>query len=191
VTEPESTGQDRPWTLVALAAVFGAVLALRSMGRIWWCRCGSLVPWGSGATSPHTSQHLLDVYSFTHLLHGFVFYALLATGKRWIGPRARLALAVSLEACWELLENSRWVIERYRAGTIALDYFGDSVLNSLGDIACCTLGFLLARRLPARASIAVVVVVELALLVAIRDNLTLNVLMLVAPIERVKAWQRG
>jgi hypothetical protein len=183
---------DRPWLLGALAAVLGAVLVLRSMGRVWWCACGSFVPWTSETQGRHTSQHLLDPYSFTHALHGFVFYAVLWLAlHRRAGPRVRLALAIVIEAGWELLENSSWVIERYRAGTIAADYSGDSVVNSLADIACCTCGFLLARRLPVRASFAVFVAVELALLAAVRDGLTLNVLMLAWPIQAVKTWQGG
>lgn len=181
---------ERAWPLHALGVVLAAVVVLRSMGRVWWCRCGSLAPWSLEAHGTHTSQHLVDPYSFTHFLHGVVFCGLLWLAlRKFASPRLRFALAVVLEACWELLENSSWVIERYRAETVAQDYYGDSIVNSLGDIACCALGFLVARRLPVWGSVVAFVVIELFLLVAIRDNLTLNVLMLTFPIPAVKAWQ--
>ncbi len=182
---------DSPWPRYAPIAVLGMVIALRVMGRTWWCKCGSPVPWTLDMQSLHGSQHLVDVYSFTHTLHGFVFYALLALVLPRAVPRVRLGLAIVLEASWELLENSNFIIEKYRAATISLDYFGDSIGNSLGDVACCTLGFLIARRLPVRASIAIFVAVELLLLALIRDNLTLNVVMLTFPLEAVKRWQHG
>lgn len=188
---PSLLAPDSPWPRYAPLAVLGMVIALRAMGRTWWCKCGSLVPWTLDMQSLHGSQHWVDVYSFTHTLHGFVFYALLALSLPRAVPRVRLGIAIVMEAAWELLENSSWIIEKYRAETISLDYFGDSVANSLGDVACCALGFLLARRLPVKASIALYVGVELLLLALIRDNLTLNVLMLTVPIEAVKRWQHG
>jgi hypothetical protein len=167
-----------------------AVLVLRLWGRIWWCKCGSFNPISGEAHGTHTSQHLLDPYSFTHALHGVLFYGLLwlALG-RFMNARSRLPFAVFMEACWELIENSAFVIERYRAQTAALEYTGDSIVNSLGDIACCTFGFVLAWKLPVRVSVALFVMVELLLLAVIRDNLTLNVLMLTFPLESVKQWQ--
>lgn len=182
---------DSPWPRYAPLAVLFMVVALRAMGRTWWCKCGGAAPWTLDMQSLHGSQHLVDVYSFTHALHGFVFFALLSLCLPRAVPRVKLGLAILLEASWELLENSTWVITKYRAATISLDYFGDSIVNSLGDVACCTLGFLLARRLPVKASVAVFVGVELLLLALIRDNLTLNVLMLTFPIEAVKRWQHG
>jgi Protein of unknown function (DUF2585) len=177
---------------LAIAAILGlAAVALRMEGHRWWCRCGHFTPWSGNIHSEHNSQHLLDPYSFTHVEHGLFLYALLRPLARWLGPRSRLILAVVLEALWEVLENSPAVIERYRQATIALGYAGDSVVNSLGDIAACALGFFLAKRLPVRWSVALVVAVELGLLAIYRDNLALNVLMLVFPLESVKAWQMG
>lgn len=139
----------------------------------------------------HNSQHLVDPYSFTHLEHGLLLYALLRPFGRWLGPSSRLILAVAIEGMWEAIENLPVVIERYRRATIALGYVGDSVVNSMGDIAACTLGLFLAQRLPVRWSVALFVSIELALLAIHRDNLTLNVLMLVFPLESVKTWQMG
>ena len=173
-------------------AVLGiTVFCLRSEGRRWWCRFGDLLPWSSGIHTAHTSQHFLDPYSFTHVLHGMLFYAffrLVAGRLRW---EVRLVLAVALECFWEVVENSGPVIDRYRRGTIALGYEGDSVLNSLGDIASCLLGFLVARRLPVRYSIALFLLVELSLLIVYRDNLLLNLIMLKYPFEAIRSWQMG
>ena len=177
---------------LAIAAIFGlATVALRLEGHRWWCRCGRLTPWSGDIHSEHNSQHLVDPYSFTHMEHGLLLYALLRPFAGRLGPGSRLILAVALEAIWEVAENSPAVIERYRQATIALGYVGDSVVNSLGDIAACTLGFFLAQRLPVRWSVALVLAVEATLLAIYRDNLALNVLMLVFPLESIKAWQMG
>ena len=178
------------WLVLSLVVGL-AVIGLRFEGRRWWCRFGGLYPWSVGIRSPHTSQHLVDPYSLTHVLHGLLFYALLrlAAGRlRW---DARLVVAIALECLWEVVENSAIVIERYRRGTIALGYEGDSILNSLGDVASCGLGLLLARRLPVRWSVALFLVVEVALLVLYRDNLLLNLIMLLHPSEAIKSWQSG
>jgi hypothetical protein len=167
------------------------VLALSSEGRRWWCRCGRPFLWSGGIHSGHTSQHLADPYTLTHALHGMVLYALLRPSAGRLGPGSRLLLALALEALWEVVENSQAVVERYRRATIALGYAGDSVLNSVGDLAACGLGYLLAGRLPVRWSVAVVVLVEVALLAVYRDNLLLNVIMLVYPVEAVRTWQAG
>jgi hypothetical protein len=192
---PIHARQDSGFHLVAwlmLSTVLGVtIFCLRFEGRRWWCRLGDLSPWSSGIHSPHTSQHFIDPYSFTHVLHGMLFYAffrLLAGRFRW---DARLVLAVALECVWEVIENSAAVIGRYRQETIALGYDGDSVLNSLGDIACVVLGFLIAGRLPVRWSIALLLLIEFALLVVYRDNLLINVIMLVYPSEPIKSWQMG
>jgi Protein of unknown function (DUF2585) len=177
---------------LTIAAIFGlATIALRLEGHRWWCRCGRLTPWSGDIHSEHNSQHLVDPYSFTHIEHGLLLYALLTPLGRWLGSSSRLILVVFLEAIWEVIENSPPVIERYRQATIALGYVGDSVVNSLGDISACMLGFVLASRLPVRWSIALVLTFEAALLAIYRDNLALNVLMLVIPLESVKTWQMG
>jgi hypothetical protein len=179
-----------PW-LGILAVVAATAFELRRQGRLWMCDCGRLLPWFGEAWSRETSQHLFDPYSFTHVLHGLLFCGLLA----WALPRQawsrRLWLAVSAEALWEVVENSDFVIRRYREATAALGYTGDTVINSLGDIAACGLGFLLARRLGALRSLLLFVATEVLLLVFIRDSLLLNIVLLIYPSARLRDWQAG
>ena len=143
------------------------------------------------ARSSDTSQHLLDPYSFTHVLNGFIFCWLLG----WFAPRLswawRLWLAIAAEAVWEVIENSDFVIQRYREASAALGYFGDTVVNSLSDIMMCGFGFVLARYLGFGRSLALFVTVEVALLFWIRDSLVLNIVMLIYPVEWIKEWQAG
>jgi hypothetical protein len=180
------------WPYLATAAVLlVAVLLLRAEGRSWWCACGQAFLWTSEAAGPHTSQHLLDPYSFTHLLHGVLLCGLLAWGLPRVPPAWRLVLAACAEALWEVFENSAFVIQRYRTATAARGYEGDTVANSLGDILSCLAGFWLAGRLGFRGSVVLVVATELLLLVWIRDSLLLNVLMLAHPIDAIKVWQTG
>lgn len=179
-----------PWLAVVLICA-AAACQLRLQGRSWWCACGQLYPWVSDARGPHNSQHFLDPYSLTHILHGVLLCGLLA----WTLPRLpadwRLVLAVGLETLWEVIENSPFVIERYRTATAALGYQGDTIANSLGDILSCAVGFLLARRLGLRGSLLLILVTEAVLLLWIRDNLLLNVVMLICPSDAIKAWQAG
>ncbi|MFQ5848688.1 MAG: DUF2585 family protein [Candidatus Methylomirabilales bacterium] len=168
--------------------VFTAV-QLHRQGRLWWCACGTLWLWSGDAWGPHNSQHLFDPYSFTHVLHGVVLCGLLAWGLPRLSAPWRLWLAVSLEGLWEVVENSEGIIQRYRAATIALGYQGDTVVNSLGDILTFGIGYVLARRLGFRGSLALVVVTEMVLLIWIRDSLLLDVVMLIHPIDAIKAWQ--
>ena len=180
-------------TRAAVAAVLitsttAALLYL--MGRPATCACGDIDLW-VGEVNSRTSQMLSDWYSPSHIVHGFLFY-----GLGWLFLRRnpygdRLLAAVAIEAGWELLENSQWIIDRYREATFAFGYNGDSVLNSMADIGWMTLGFLAARRLPVWATMLIAIGFELLTLWTIRDNLTLNVLMLVSPVEAVKAWQAG
>jgi hypothetical protein len=177
---------------LAIVAVLAATAyQLRSQGRLWWCSCDYLLLWSGDPWSSDNSQHLLDPYSFTHLLHGFVLCGLLALIVPRLSPVWQLWLAVSIEALWEVLENSEFVIRRYREETAALGYHGDTIVNSLGDILVCGLGFVFARRLGLRRTLALFVLTEIALAIWIRDNLTLNILMLIYPIEAVKEWQAG
>jgi len=173
--------------LLLLAIVASAELA---MGRVPICSCGHVALW-HGALDSGNSQHLLDWYSFSHVIHGFLFYAIgwLLLGR--LPLRLRFLVAVAIESAWEMLENSPVIIDRYRTATMALGYSGDSVVNSMADIGCMMLGFWVARRLPIRATIALAVGFELLTLAVIRDNLALNVLMLLWPVEAIRAWQGG
>lgn len=180
------------WVLAAQILVVLAVpITLRAWGHPWWCACGSWWPGSADIWSPHNSQHLIDPYSVSHVLHGIIFYWAFAA----IVPRspvvARSFGALAIESLWEVVENTDFVIGRYREATTSLDYYGDSALNSLADIAFCGFGFYLASRLGFWRSVAVSVVAELVMLFWIRDNLTLNVLMLIWPIDAIKAWQVG
>jgi len=177
-----------PWIAIVVVLA-GTVYQLRSQGRLWWCSCDYLLLWSGDPWSSDNSQHLLDPYSFTHVLHGFALCGLLALTVPRLSPVWRLWLAVSIEALWEVLENSEFVIRRYREETAALGYHGDTIVNSLGDILVCGLGFVLARHLGFRRTFALFMVTEVALVFWIRDSLLLNIIMLIYPIDAIKAWQ--
>jgi len=179
-----------PW--LAVAAVLAATaVSMRLEGRLWLCACGRLLPWVGDAWGADTSQHLFDPYSFTHVLHGFAFCGLLALLLPRADWRLRLCLAVAAEAAWEVLENTDFVINRYREATAALGYNGDTIINSLGDILACAAGFLVARRLGALRTLLVFLLTEVVLLLWIRDSLLLNILLLVYPSDTLRAWQAG
>jgi hypothetical protein len=190
---PTSRHASQPgyWPLVVLGFAALAAAIQWWMGRVPICDCGYIKLWHGQTYSSENSQHLTDWYTPSHIAHGFLFYAAL----HWLMPRhgfwPRLAVATLVEAAWEVIENTETVIRHYRETTIALDYFGDSVINSASDMAAMWLGFWLAARLPVWLSVAVVLAMELFVGWMIRDNLTLNVLMLLWPIESVKAWQGG
>jgi hypothetical protein len=183
----------RPWVYgaVAAAVITLAAVILLAMGRTPWCRCGSIKLWTGDAWGPENSQQFTDPYTFTHLTHGVLLYFLLQLVARTRPLGTRGVLAVAAESGWEILENTDMVINRYRAATMALGYYGDSVINSVGDILACVVGFLIAARLPARVTVVLVVLLELALTLWIRDSLLLNVVMLVYPVEAVRTWQLG
>ena len=177
-----------PPILIVLS--FGlAALQLHRQGRAWWCDCRAL--WTSDAWGSLTSQTFLDPYSFTHLLHGFMFAGLLLLVSRKMPTSWRLCIAIALEAIWELLENTNAVIDRYREATASLGYRGDTVMNSMGDIVCCGVGLLIARKLGWLRSLPIFIATEIVLLFWIRDSLILEIIMLVHPFDAIKAWQLG
>jgi len=173
--------------------LIGAALAaaLLALGREPWWTGGTIKLWHGVVHSSENSQHLSDWYTFTHVLHGFALYAALAPFRGRLPPGARFLLAMAGEAVWEAFENTDFVIQRYRAATIALDYYGDSVVNALGDLVAAAAGYGFASRAPVWATIAVVIALELFLAWAIRDNLTLNILMLLHPFPGIEQWQAG
>jgi hypothetical protein len=180
----------RNWALVLLTASSAAVV-LYAIGRLPICACGTVKLWHGAVYSSENSQHLTDWYSPTHVLHGLVFYMAL----HWLMPRwglgPRLVAAAMLEAAWEIAVNTETVIQRYREATISLDYYGDSIVNSMADITMMCLGFMIAARAPAWVSVMLFVAAEIYLGLMIRDGLTLNVVMLVWPLEAIRTWQGG
>ena len=177
-----------PWALM-LVAVMVAMVALNFQGRVWWCQANDYSPWAWDIWSTHNSQHLIDPYSFTHVLHGVVEFWLIGL----IFPKAKFAwrilLAVMIEGTWEVAENSSYVINRYREATISLDYFGDSILNSVSDMICCATGFVIAYLLRFWKSLALFLMTEAVLIFWVRDSLVINIIMLIYPIDAIKAWQ--
>ena len=198
-TAPAAHPDDAPFTrrdllrIVLIEAALVATLAgvLLALGRALTCPCGSVSLWAGDIFSNQNSQQLTDPYTFTHLTHGMVFYGLLRLVWLRRSLATRLAAATVIEVLWEIVENSPMVIDRYRETTASLGYSGDSVLNSTGDVLFCIFGFCIASRVSRRVNILTIVASELLLLLWIRDNLTLNVLMLLYPIPTIRAWQLG
>lgn len=185
-----------PWISI-LTVVILTLFQLRAQGRIWWCKLDTpLHFWTFDAWSDHTSQHFIDPYFFTHILHGFLFLWILnlifdtilkvKIPKAWL-----LFIAVFAESAWEIAENMSFIIERYRENTASLDYFGDSIANSIGDIIACSLGFVIAFELKFRRAIILFVLIEIVLILTINDSLLINIIMLIHPIEAIKTWQTG
>ena len=183
----------RSWIYgIAAISILAAAASIElSMGRVLICKCGYVKLWDGIVNSPENSQHLTDWYTFSHIIHGVGLYALLWLAARRLPRGARFVLAVLLEATWEVFENTPFVIDRYRAATISLDYYGDSIINSMSDIVSMMLGFWIARRVPVWISVGLVIVLEVMVALIIRDNLTLNILMLIHPFEAIKRWQLG
>jgi hypothetical protein len=181
---------------VAAAVILALTLAiLRSYGRVWWCACGSWIPWSTDVNGPHNSQHFVDPYSVSHFEHGLFFFIGLWLLRDRLSLAWRLVAAMTIECGWELLENSSFIIDRYRTATISSGYVGDSILNSVSDVLFATSGFVVASLLP-RARfwpiwVAIMLFCEISLILTIRDSLAINVIMLVHPIDAIRAWQAG
>ena len=177
-----------PFAITALTLAL-TVAWLLWIGRLPICECGYVKIWHGVKLSSENSQHLSDWYTPSHILHGLIFFAALWFVARRLDVGWRLAIATIIECAWEIVENSDTIIERYREVTISLDYFGDSVINSAADVVAMWVGFWLASRLPVRASVALFFFFELLTLWVIRDGLTLNVIMLLYPLDAIRDWQ--
>lgn len=177
-----------PVLVIALLVPLTA-LALWAEGRLVACACGVFRVWVGDTCSSQNSQQLFDPYSLTHILHGFLLFWLVSLLFKNLSPPWQLSLAAILEGVWEILENTSYVINRYREQTAALGYTGDTVVNSVGDLLCAIAGVLIARKLGWFRSVIVFLLFEAVLLIWIHDSLLLQILMLIYPVNALKVWQ--
>lgn len=189
--EKLTIGKKSPLPLIlGLLVTVAMAFVLWGQGRIWWCKSGDWAIYTNAAwNSSHTSQHLLDPYTFTHILHGVMFFWITGLIFSRLNGGWRFFIAILAEAAWEVLENSSVIIEKYRENTASLDYFGDSIMNSVGDVLACAVGFWIAYKAGWWRSLIFFVLTELALLIWIKDSLLLNILMLIYPLDQIKHWQ--
>jgi hypothetical protein len=188
---PSSPYRHWPATITLVALVIATAVILLAMGRVPICTCGEVKLWTGDVVSSDNSQHLSDWYTPSHIIHGFLFYWLFHVATPGLSTGWRAVGATVLEAGWEILENSPIIIDRYREATIAVGYTGDSVINSVADIGWMLIGFWLALRLPVAVTVVLALAMEIIAAIVIRDNLTLNVLMLLWPLEAVRDWQQA
>lgn len=186
----ETTRDYFPWIAVTVIVII-SMISLNFQGRVWWCTAGDYLPWAWGVWTTHNSQHVIDPYSFTHILHGVLEFWLIGHVFRKMPLAWRFVLAILIESSWEVAENTDYVINRYREATISLDYFGDSIINSIADIFFCGLGFLIGYKLRFWRSLILFLATEIILVLWIRDSLIINIIMLIFPIEAIKRWQIG
>ena len=175
--------------VMALLIAMSAILFI--MGREPICTCGYIKLWHGIVISSENSQHIFDWYTFTHIAHGLILYAIISFVRPKLSIGKKILIALAFESAWEILENTDMVINRYRAATISLDYYGDSMVNSLGDAAAMLAGFWFAAKQYIWLSILLFIIIEAALGIIIRDNLTLNIIMLINPLDAIKIWQSG
>ena len=188
---PYGSRIDSRRCLAVIIGLGGAMtLVLSMMGRVWWCELGDYSPWSWDVWSSHNSQHLVDPYALSHIQHGIgLFLILTLFGHTAMSMPLRSILVAMVEVTWEIAENTPWIVNRYREATVSLDYYGDSIVNSVGDYAACLFGILIAIRLHPGWAIAIFVAFEILSIIWIRDSLGLNILMLLYPLDAVREWQ--